>query len=67
MSRLTNFLRGYRTYIAAAGLALLAVANAVSGEPEAQAKAIQFIMEALGLFGVRSAIAKVAEEVLKAK
>jgi hypothetical protein len=45
--------RGWKTYAAAAGLALLAIANFASGD---SSKGIEYALAALGLFGIRHAL-----------
>ena len=51
-----NILDGYKTYIAAAGLVGLAIYQLSTGDV---ATAVQSVLAAIGLFGVRNAIAKV--------
>lgn len=46
-------LAGYKTYIAAAGFLLLAASKFAGGD----ASAVQDLLAALGLFGLRSAVA----------
>lgn len=50
-----NILDGYKTYIAAAGLIGLAVYQASQGDLQS---AIQSVIAAFGLFGVRHAISR---------
>lgn len=52
---LTKILEGKKTYIAAAGLALLAVVTYAAGDPVG---AGQYLLQALGFFGLRCAIAQ---------
>ncbi len=52
-----SFLQGKKTYIAAAGFAVLAAAAFVGGDT---AGAFNYALQALGLFGLRSAISSQA-------
>ncbi len=53
-----NFLSGYRTYIAAAGLFILGVVDLIDGD---QMAGVQKIVEAMGFFGLRAATSKVID------
>lgn len=50
-----NFLNGYKTYIAAAGFGLLAMSHLMSGDING---AMPFVLQGLGLLGIRMAISE---------
>ena len=50
---MSNFLQGYRTYAAAGGLVLLGLVELSDGN---SAKALEYFLQALGLFGLRRAL-----------
>jgi predicted RNA methylase len=52
-----SWLKGYRTYLAAAGFAALALAAGLDGD---WARAIQDLLTGLGLFGLRAALPRAA-------
>lgn len=51
---MTNFLSGYKTYIACAGFVVKALSDYANGDT---ASMVNSLLAALALFGVRSAIA----------
>lgn len=65
VERFRTFLGGYKTYIAAASLLLIAILGFINGELTA-IKAAELMAEALGLGGLRAGI-KTALESLIAK
>jgi hypothetical protein len=55
---MSSFLSGYRTYIAAALAAMVAINGVLHFVPDSVAQSLLTVAAALGLYGLRQAIAK---------